>query len=211
MLVAIVLIAAAVVVAKRDEVPPSGTDIVPTATSSGSTAALPYGTALLHVGETAHFNNYSITLVRITEDSRCAKGVTCIQAGTLKAQTISVSGMGTSTQIIELGKTFTTEVEEVTLVSATPYPEKGKMIIQSEYALSFDVSLREIPVAQGPCYVGGCSWEVCSGQPNVVSNCIYREEFACYKTAKCERQSNGICGWTDTASLRACIVDKAGL
>ncbi|HEY0907977.1 MAG TPA: hypothetical protein VGE35_01370 [Candidatus Paceibacterota bacterium] len=59
----------------------------------------------------------------------------------------------------------------------------------------------------GACYVGGCSAEICSDQPDMVSNCMYRPQFACYKStgAKCERQSTGNCGWTETEALAMCI------
>lgn len=61
----------------------------------------------------------------------------------------------------------------------------------------------------GPgCMVGGCSGEVCADQTeaaNLVSNCIYMPQFACYKTARCEKQTDGKCGWSQTAELQACI------
>ncbi len=61
----------------------------------------------------------------------------------------------------------------------------------------------------GGCVVGGCSGEVCSNTSEgpAVSSCIYRAEFACYKSAKCERQSNGQCGWTQTTELKMCIAN----
>lgn len=57
------------------------------------------------------------------------------------------------------------------------------------------------------CVIGGCSAEVCTneGSGNVVSNCIYRPEFACYKAATCEKQASGSCGWTQTDELRQCL------
>ncbi|MES2223911.1 MAG: hypothetical protein V4469_03185 [Patescibacteria group bacterium] len=58
---------------------------------------------------------------------------------------------------------------------------------------------------KGSCYTGGCSNEVCSDHKGVVSNCIYKEEFGCYRAASCERQSDGKCGWTETPVLRECI------
>ena len=61
------------------------------------------------------------------------------------------------------------------------------------------------PPVAGKCYVGGCSSELCSDQPGMVSTCIYKEEFACYKTATCERQTSGQCGWTQTTELNACL------
>jgi len=57
------------------------------------------------------------------------------------------------------------------------------------------------------CYIGGCSGEICSDQEGVVSTCIYRAEYACYKTATCERQSSGQCGWTETPEFKMCLVE----
>jgi len=55
------------------------------------------------------------------------------------------------------------------------------------------------------CYIGGCSQQICSDEPDVVSTCEYRPEYACYGSATCERQADGKCGWTETASLKACL------
>lgn len=57
------------------------------------------------------------------------------------------------------------------------------------------------------CFVGGCSSQVCSEDPNVITTCEWREEYACYQNATCERQGNGQCGWTKTESLNACLMD----
>ncbi len=62
---------------------------------------------------------------------------------------------------------------------------------------------KESPV--GKCYVGGCSGQICSGTPGAISTCIYREEYACYQKATCERQSTGVCGWTETQELTSCL------
>ena len=56
-----------------------------------------------------------------------------------------------------------------------------------------------------PCYVGGCSSQVCSDQEGVVTTCEWREEYACYQGATCERQASGSCGWTETPALTACL------
>jgi eight-cysteine-cluster-containing protein len=55
-----------------------------------------------------------------------------------------------------------------------------------------------------PCFKTGCSGQVCADE-EVVTTCEYRPEYACYKTAKCERQANGKCGFTDTPELRRCL------
>lgn len=56
-----------------------------------------------------------------------------------------------------------------------------------------------------PCFVGGCSSQICSDQEGVISTCEWLDEYACYQTATCERQGDGLCGWTETAELNACL------
>jgi hypothetical protein len=55
-----------------------------------------------------------------------------------------------------------------------------------------------------PCFKTGCSRQVCADE-EVVTTCEYRPEYECYKRAKCERQANGECGFTDTPELRTCL------
>jgi hypothetical protein len=56
------------------------------------------------------------------------------------------------------------------------------------------------------CIITGCSNQLCS-DTEAASTCIYREEYACYRTAKCERQADGQCGWTETAELKSCLAN----
>ncbi len=60
-----------------------------------------------------------------------------------------------------------------------------------------------------PCFVGGCSSQYCSDQEGLISTCEWRDEYACYQTATCERQPDGQCGWTPTPELNACLADPA--
>ena len=64
-------------------------------------------------------------------------------------------------------------------------------------------------MATGSCVIGGCSSQLCvdSAHGDVVSTCEYREEYACYKTAICERQSTGQCGWTKLKELNQCLAN----
>lgn len=57
-----------------------------------------------------------------------------------------------------------------------------------------------------PCVVSGCSGQICADEP-MFSTCEWREEYACYATATCERQADGVCGWTQTPELEACLGD----
>jgi hypothetical protein len=58
------------------------------------------------------------------------------------------------------------------------------------------------------CYVGGCSGQICSDQEGVASTCEWRDEYACYQSATCERQADGLCGWTQTTELLACLAEN---
>lgn len=58
--------------------------------------------------------------------------------------------------------------------------------------------------AQNGCVITGCSSQVCADSEQI-TDCAYREEYACYESAVCERQSDGNCGWTITDELRVCL------
>lgn len=57
------------------------------------------------------------------------------------------------------------------------------------------------------CVISGCSGEFClsESEEELASICIYKPEYACYKKARCEVQTNGACGWTPTPELAACL------
>jgi hypothetical protein len=41
----------------------------------------------------------------------------------------------------------------------------------------------------------------------MASTCEWLPEYACYKTATCEKQADGKCGWTQTPTLTACLAN----
>jgi hypothetical protein len=56
------------------------------------------------------------------------------------------------------------------------------------------------------CARGGCSGQLCLEEgDDRVTTCEWREEYACYDRATCERQGDGSCGWTPTDELEACL------
>ena len=58
------------------------------------------------------------------------------------------------------------------------------------------------------CKVGGCSSQVCGEASDVdgmVTTCEFKPEYACYKKAKCARQTTGKCGWTESTALTQCL------
>lgn len=61
---------------------------------------------------------------------------------------------------------------------------------------------------RGGCIVGGCSGQLCveASAGAVASTCEFRESYLCYgKHSACERQPDGACGWSPSASLTACL------
>jgi hypothetical protein len=62
------------------------------------------------------------------------------------------------------------------------------------------------PASGGACIATGCSATVCTEPGNdVMTTCEFKEEYACYQGAACERQADGKCGWTRSAELTACL------
>lgn len=60
----------------------------------------------------------------------------------------------------------------------------------------------------GGCAIGGCSAHLCADAEtagDLVSTCEFRPEYACYRSARCERQTDGMCGWTKTEELMRCL------
>ena len=55
-----------------------------------------------------------------------------------------------------------------------------------------------------PCIKTGCSGQICADETKM-STCEYRKEYECYKTATCERQADGNCGFTKTPPLTSCL------
>ena len=92
------------------------------------------------------------------------------------------------------------------------YPEQcrtrdGALFINEHQTAVVASSSSQVTVGEG-CAIAGCSKEICteaSDASGIVSSCVYLPQFACFKTARCEKQSDGTCNWTPTAELQACI------
>lgn len=61
------------------------------------------------------------------------------------------------------------------------------------------------------CVTSGCSGQLCIAADSdpILTTCEWREEYACYQAATCEKQADGACGWTATDELATCL-DNAG-
>lgn len=70
---------------------------------------------------------------------------------------------------------------------------------------------QEPPTGGAPmeaCVPAGCSNTLCvsaSEAGDTMTTCEWRDEYACYQSATCERQADGACGWTMTDELQACL------
>lgn len=109
---------------------------------------------------------------------------------------------------------------EATLSFVAPAPGSGTLVLEkdnpsglSEYAdelripVVFEKTITGVPSAAKACVVTGCSGQVCADE-EIMTTCEYKEEYACYKSTRCERQLSGKCGWTDTSALRACLAGR---
>jgi hypothetical protein len=57
------------------------------------------------------------------------------------------------------------------------------------------------------CVVAGCSSHLCvdASQADIITTCEFKWEYQCYRSATCEVQTNGQCGWTMTPELQTCL------
>jgi hypothetical protein len=183
-----------------------------------------YGEVAVGLGETVVFPDVTIQVLSVEEDSRCPIDAQCVTSGTVKVRTVTESGMGVSRDVLELGTTLTTEAEAITFLKVSPERKAGVDVSSETYVFTFKVEKRSTeripayevtlppkiitdPAPSLPaCYVGGCSGQLCTDDPGAASTCEYREEYLCYKTATCERQQNGQCGWTQSSTLNACLM-----
>ena len=100
----------------------------------------PYGSVTLKLGETGHFNGISITPLRVEEDSRCAKDVQCVWAGTVKVSVRSDLATGvTSENMVTLGQTTKVDTFDVGLTAVNPGSVSGVKITNADYRLTFEV------------------------------------------------------------------------
>lgn len=109
------------------------------------------------------------------------------------------------TLVGEFKKDTTNIVESINLETCEPSIQNP---IVAPVVPDIKVIKKDAPIVipAGKCFVGGCSSQICSDREGMASTCEYREEYACYKTATCKRQTNGNCGWTETSELKACLL-----
>src|SRR5258705_84504 len=92
------------------------------------------------------------------------------------------------------------------LVAGSHVPVKGPAG-PAEQLRATQFYLQTKQTAQKPCIKTGCSGQICA-EETVVSTCEWRQEYECYKKARCERQTDGNCGFSKTPELTACLGRK---
>ncbi len=174
------------------------------------------GVALRAVGE---FSGVLIRPLSIEEDSRCPADVQCIQAGQVRLM-IEVVEDGAA-KVLEISSIEGVEAfgRKVVLTGVSPQSSSKQAISNQDYRFTFSVTkalsvTEEPPITvpappkAGACRPGGCSGQLCTDEPDLVSTCEYRPEYACYATATCKRQSSGQCGWSETPALLSCLANS---
>lgn len=79
----------------------------------------------------------------------------------------------------------------------------GLQELKYEYRLSV-ILAGEKATPTSKCVVTGCSNHICA-EESLFTTCEYKPEYACYRSAVCERQTSGECGWTESPVLSKCL------
>lgn len=125
----------------RDDGATDGDDTDNATSTVESTMILPYGNATLGLGQTASFRGITITPVSLSEDSRCAQGVQCIQAGTVRVNVRATYDNGASvSQIVRLGQASTFGTFSVNLTAVEPAQRQNVTIRPEDYRFTFRVT-----------------------------------------------------------------------
>lgn len=172
-------------------------------------------TFTLKLNQNIKMLNTTIMPWAVLEDSRCATGVQCIQAGRVVAGVSIKSPTRDLSLEMKPGDKVYADGFNLTLLDVSPYPIAGAKTTDDQYRFVFKVDIlpeaiskpSSSPRISPRCYVGGCSGQVCSSNPNAISTCEYKEEYKCFAYAKCEKQTNGQCGWTSTPEQKQCLAN----
>jgi hypothetical protein len=153
--------------------------------------------------QTARVEGVTINVSAVTEDSRCPANANCFWAGRVKIAVSVSGGTSTSTREIEIGESVTIENKKITLKEVLPQKILDHKIADDEYVFNFMIEDYKAVIAPTPKPI--VMPQPQPSTPGMASTCEYTERYACYKTAKCEVQTSGECGWTQTSELTQCI------
>ena len=122
------------------------------------------------------------------------------------ADTVANASEEQRSQITEIKELYDREVNNY-LNPQVIVPPPAPIPPQSATPPPASIPTPEKPITgtpAAPCIKTGCSGQVCSDE-EIMTTCEFRAEYECYRTAKCERQATGQCGWTPTDELQACL------
>jgi len=122
--------------------------------SQGEATSAPKITIKISLEETITIKNHQVTFVKVLEDSRCPKGVTCIWAGRAKVLVeITEEGKESIQKELIFGQInqgesndltiVTTEEKKVVGITLRPYPSTENSGSEKEYQLMVSVVKNE--------------------------------------------------------------------
>ncbi|HYC83255.1 MAG TPA: hypothetical protein VEB60_01760 [Candidatus Paceibacterota bacterium] len=143
-----------------------------------------------------------------------------IKPSVIKKAAFVMAGLIVLIGLLIIGRDIFTNVEETSITSFAEcaaagypimesYPEQcrtpdGRLFVNEIATSSAPTISTSTPNTAKACKPTGCSGQICADE-EMASTCEFREEYACYESAVCERQANGQCGWTETAELTSCL------
>jgi hypothetical protein len=126
--------------------------------------------------------------------------------GQRKVAGVELNGAHASSEAVaEAGRAMTTA--EGILVAGNPSPIVGPAGRANTLRATQFYLRRPAPIAGRRCIKTGCGGQVCAEQ-EVITTCEWRPEHECYRRARCERQTNGECGFTQTHELITCLARR---
>lgn len=91
--------------------------------------------------------------------------------------------------------------------NTTSDPKKDSSLwvpVSFQETTSTGVTFLTPPGSIKECRKVGCSGQICA-DTDVITTCEFRQEYVCFQAARCERQQNGLCGFTQTSELSSCL------
>lgn len=105
---------------------------------------------ILKIGEEKRFDNISIKMVRIKDDSRCPENVSCIWAGKVSADVeLKIGEIRKTATLDSVNSPYLFENYLIKIIDVKPEQKIGKEIAQSEYVIFFSIELSGNIVSDG--------------------------------------------------------------
>lgn len=115
---------------------PSQKNIQPTSsTTSESTSNI-----ILGIGQKEKIGDITITLNKVTQDSRCPTGVQCIWAGAVTTNITLIDATHTVTKDLSSNEApYTFGKNIISIISVSPAPINKNKILESDYKITFNI------------------------------------------------------------------------